>query len=673
MTLISSQLKTILNKEQQKAVKTTDGPLLVLAGAGTGKTRVITYRIAYMIEQGIPPSQILGVTFTNKAAKEMKKRLSEIINAEDAEKVFLGTFHSFCARFLRKEITPLGYMKNFTICDDADQKGIVKQVMAELNIHKEMIDPGLVLYCIGATKSSMLHPTELLIHNIALSKIFPMLYKNYNKMLKNQNMVDFDDLLLLTVQILDQFENVMAKYHDKFKYVLVDEYQDTNILQFNLLQKLASKHNNICVVGDDDQSIYGWRGAKIENILNFPSLFPGAKKIKLEQNYRSTNNILNAANAIICKNQNRHQKQLWSQCGDGEKIKLIVTTNEAEEANFIANAVSKVTGLNGTFDDSVILYRSNHLSRLIEDALRKNKIPYKIIGAKSFYDRKEIRDAAAYLKLIVNKYDDQSLQRILSVPPRGIGSKSIELLRKMQSISYLPMTDLLIHEDFLSKVSTQAATSAKKLVETFNTWRNKFKASDNIAETTNEYLKEIGFINGLIKMYKKRDEAEKRLENVNELINAIFQYQNNADNNISIADFLESYSLTDMNDKEDKKNESEQSVSLMTVHAAKGLEFKNVFIIAAEDNIFPNERAMQDNNEEEERRLFYVALTRAKENLYITRARKRSRFGQHTTRAKRSRFLNELPEKIVEEKLPEEAFKPVSVDEMREAFKNFKF
>ena len=673
MNSISSQLDNILNKEQKEAVQTINGPLLVLAGAGTGKTRVITYRIAYMIEQGIPASEILGVTFTNKAAKEMKKRLESIVSSTDAEKVFLGTFHSFCARFLRREITSLGYMKNFTICDDADQKGIIKQVMAELNIHKDMIDPGLVLYHISSTKSSMLDPTETVVYNTALSHIFPELYRRYNTMLKNQNMVDFDDLLLLTAEILKENSEVLEKYHNKYKYILVDEYQDTNTLQFFLLRKLAEKHNNICVVGDDDQSIYGWRGAKIENILNFPALFPGAKKIKLEQNYRSTNNILNAANAIISKNEERHEKKLWSNCGEGEKINIITASNELEEANFVADAVSKLSGAAGNFKDTVILYRSNHLSRLIEESMRRNRIPYKLIGAKSFYDRKEIRDAAAYLKLIVNKYDDQSLQRILSAPPRGIGTKSIELLRKMQSVSYLPMTELLVHEDFLGKVSRQAAASAVNLIETFSKWRAEFKHTDNLSESAYEYLKEIGYINGLIRMYKKREEAEKRLDNVKELINAIFQFQSGSDANVTLADFLESYSLTDMNDKEENNGDTDNAVSLMTVHAAKGLEFDNVFIIAAEENIFPNERALNEKSEEEERRLFYVALTRARKKLFITRARKRNRFGQTLTRARRSRFLKELPEDIISEKLPEDVFEPVSFEEMKKAFENFTF
>ena len=672
--MISDKLNSILNPEQQKAVETIDGPLLVLAGAGTGKTRVITYRIAYMIEKGIDPEKILGVTFTNKAAKEMKERLSKIVDGSNANKVFLGTFHSFCARFLRKEISVLGYMNNFTICDDSDQKGIIKQVMAEMDIHKDHINPADVLNFISNTKSAMLQPYETEIFNNTLAPLFPELYRNYNKMLKNQNMVDFDDLLLLTVNILDEFEDIREEYRDKYKYLLVDEYQDTNTLQFSLLDRLSEKHKNICVVGDDDQSIYGWRGAKIENILNFPSYFPGAKTIKLEQNYRSTNNILNAANEIISCNSSRHDKQLWSDCGDGDPIKIIIADNEIQEASFIADAIIDSVGISYSYNDIVILYRSNHLSRLIEDAMRNSKIPYRIIGSKSFYDRKEIRDAAAYLKLIINKFDDQSLQRILSCPPRGIGSKAIEKLREMQRVSYLPMTDLIIHEDFLSKVSSKASTSADALIETITKYRQIFTNHEQpLSEIAKDYLNEIGYIKGLLRMYKNRDEAEKRYENVQELFNALHQYENNYGSSGTLLEFLELYSLADSNDKEEKDSDNDDAVTLMTVHAAKGLEFKTVFIIAAEEGIFPNERAMNDNSSEEERRLFYVAVTRAKERLIITRAKQRTQFGKKTNRTLRSRFLTEIPEDLTIEKNALDAFEKVSIEAMQKAFENFTF
>ena len=670
--MISDKLNSILNTEQQKAVEIIEGPLLVLAGAGTGKTRVITYRIAYMIEQGIDPEKILGVTFTNKAAREMKERLSKIVDSTNTNKVFLGTFHSFCARFLRKEISVLGYMNNFTICDDSDQKGIIKQVMAEMDIHKDHVNPADVLNYINNTKSAMLQPYETQIFNNTLVHLFPELYRNYNKMLKNQNMLDFDDLLLLTVKILDEFEDIRNEYTDKYHYLLVDEYQDTNALQFALLDRLSEKHKNICVVGDDDQSIYGWRGAKIENILNFPSHFPSAKTIKLEQNYRSTNNILNAANKIISCNSSRHDKQLWSECGDGDPIKLITADNEIQEASFVADAIIDSVGISYSYNDIVVLYRSNHLSRLIEDAMRNNKIPYRIIGSKSFYDRKEIRDAAAYLKLIINKFDDQSLQRILSCPPRGIGSKAIEKLREMQRVSYLPMTDLIIHEDFLSKVSSKASTSADALIETITKYRQIFTNHEQpLSEIAKDYLNEIGYIKGLLRMYKNRDEAEKRYENVQELFNALHQYENNYGSSGTLLEFLELYSLADSNDKEEKDSDNDDAVTLMTVHAAKGLEFKTVFIIAAEEGIFPNERAMNDNSSEEERRLFYVAVTRAKERLIITRAKQRTKFGKTTNRSLRSRFLTEIPENLTIEKNAVDAFEKVSVEAMQKAFENF--
>jgi len=673
MTTSSHSITANLNKEQKKAVTTTTGPLLVLAGAGTGKTRVITYRIAYMVEQGIPPENIVGMTFTNKAAKEMRERLNKILPPATAEKLFLGTFHSFCARFLRNEITALGYGKNFTITDESDQKGLIKQVIAELNLHKELTNPGFCLAMISKTKSACKTPAEMEISDGTIQAVFPEIYKRYQTMLKNQNMVDFDDLLLLAVKVLEQNPDTLKEYQQKHKYLLVDEYQDTNTLQFTLLKLLAADTQNICVVGDDDQSIYGWRGAKIENILNFPQLFKGAVEIKLEQNYRSTNTILNASNSVIACNSTRHGKKLWSECGEGEQIKIIVTDSDLEESQYIADAIHDILGNNTTSPNNIaVLYRSNHQSRQIEDALRNARLPYRLIGSKSFYDRKEIKDAVAYLKLIVNKNDDQSLLRILKAPPRGIGDKAIEKLRIMQAKTYIPMTELMINEDFLSKISSNASTGAKELINGINKWRTTINSHYNLTQNVLDFLKEIGYLDGLLKMYKNRDEADKRRENVFELINAVEQFSSRTQGEPTLLDFLENYSLADDNDKVDEEADNDEAVTLMTVHAAKGLEFHAIFVVGLEENIFPNERALNERATEEERRLFYVAMTRAKKLLTISRARTRMRFGK-ISKQKQSRFITELPIELTNQMDARDAFQPVSLEAMQKAFENFTF
>ena len=671
MAQISKRLAGTLNKEQKEAVTTINGPLLVLAGAGTGKTRVITFRVAHMIDSDIPPENIVGLTFTNKAAREMRERLAGIVSVENAEKVFLGTFHSFCARFLRHEITALGYARNFTITDESDQKGMLKQVLAELNVHKDMVNAGYCISLISKTKSAMMTPHEIEITDATTEAVFPRVYDRYQRMLKNQNMVDFDDLLLLAVKILDENKETLKEYQEKYPYLLVDEYQDTNALQFKLLEFLAGKNKNICVVGDDDQSIYGWRGAKIENILNFPQHFKGAKKITLEQNYRSTNTILKVANTLISCNSNRHGKELWSDCGEGDEVKLIIADTEIEEAQFIADAVHDVLGKGQIeLDDIAVLYRSNYQSRQIEDSMRNAQLPYRLVGSKSFYERKEIRDAAAYLKLIVNKRDDQSLLRIMGAPPRGIGDKAIEKLRDMQAKTYIPMTDLMINDDFLNKISNKAASGAGDLIRCIDKWRNELLKTGDLTGKVLNYLKEVGYIDGLLKMYKNRDESEKRRENVYELINAVRLFENRIGPEATLLDFLENYSLTDDNDKVDEDEKNESSVTLMTVHAAKGLEYKSIFVIGVEENIFPNERALNEGASEEERRLFYVAMTRAKNFLTLTRARSRMRYGQ-TKRQKKSRFLLELPKELIVECDAKDAFQKVSFDAMQKAFENF--
>ncbi|MBN1864351.1 MAG: UvrD-helicase domain-containing protein [Victivallales bacterium] len=671
MSIVGGKLVNHLNRDQVAAVVHTEGPLMVLAGAGTGKTRVITYRAAYMIEQGIPPEQILGLTFTNKAAREMKQRIYTLVPRGKAEGLFLGTFHAFCASVLRRDIVLLGYGRNFSIADEVDQTGLLKQAMAECNISKDVVSPSLCLSLIGIAKGEKKHPSEVNIYDPALKVVFPELYKRYQQMLKNQNMLDFDDLLLLTVHLFEEHPGKLEACQERYRYIMVDEYQDTNYLQFLLLSYLAGSRRNICVVGDDDQSIYGWRGAKIDNILNFPDHFKGAKSLKLEQNYRSTTNILDASNSLISCNKGRHGKSLWSECDEGDKIRVVKSESDFEEASYVGDAIYDIQyTTSACFRDFAVLYRSNYQSRMFEESFRNARIPYVIVGGKSFYDRKEVRDAVAYLRLIVNEKDDQSLLRILSAPPRGLGDKAIDTLRRLQSITFAPMLDLMSSGDYLEQVSSKGAESSRKLIGCIRRWREVLTTGVDLGVNVMNYLREVEYLDGLQRMYKDREESEKRRENVLELVNAAHYYARREGASATLAGFLENYSLADDSDKVDDVAGSEDSVMLMTVHAAKGLEFKNVFIVGVEEKIFPNERALDAGSAEEERRLFYVGMTRAQKLLTLTWAKKRMRHGQLSQQTM-SRFLREIPKDLVEGTESSKAFKKASYEAMERAFQNF--
>jgi superfamily I DNA/RNA helicase len=668
MSDLSKDLLKQLNPEQAKAVAVIDGPLLVFAGAGTGKTRVITYRIANMILHGVNPANIAGMTFTNKAAGEMRERLDKLVSRENSKQVFLGTFHSFCVRVLRKEIKLLGFGNNFTIADDSDQFGVIKQAIAEAGFEKTELSAEVCVAVISRAKGKLLTPQDMSrnAENEIESKV-AQAYDRYMQILQNQNMLDFDDLLVFTVRLWQEYPDVLEKYNEKYTHILVDEYQDTNFLQFQLVKLLAGKKKNLCVVGDDDQSIYGWRGAEMKNILDFPSHFPKSKEIKLEQNYRCTNNILKAANFVIRKNMERCEKQLWSKCGDGEKIKIIKAESDEDEARYIAEAIHEITAANpGTqYNDFAVLYRSNHQSRLFENALRDSRIPYRLIGSRSFYERREIRDAIAYLKLASNPKDDQSFLRILGVPPRGIGDKAIEHLKKLQNICFLPLTELIGNEDFLAHAGAKAASGSKDLYSTLIKWRGNFSEPGNLSDKTLGYFKDLNFIEGIMKLYKDRDDAEKRRDNIYELINAIASFEKKSGVIPTLQEFLEIYALYDDSDKVEE--EDKNSVTLMTVHAAKGLEFSFVFLPGMEHNIFPHERAVQEGNTEEERRLFYVALTRARKNVHLVYARIRMKYGK-TAIQRPSSFLFELPDEISERLDSSTAFKPMGKDELKDAW-----
>ena len=635
-----------LNPPQREAATTIDGPLLVLAGAGTGKTSVITSRIAYMIESGVAPSSILGVTFTNKAAREMRERLNKIVPVAAARKVTLGTFHSFCSRVLRRDIHLAGnFNSNFSIADDSDQKSILRQAAAELGYSKDDAPTDEAAIFISHAKNRMFDPEEAFQDarlnrpsDIPLAEI----YERYQKLLELQNVVDFDDMLLLTLRIFENHPDTLDYYRDVFRYLLVDEYQDTNAAQFRILQLLAGDRMNICVVGDDDQSIYRFRGAK---------------KIKLEQNYRSTNKILDAANAVIAKNDSRYEKNLWSAKGDGENIRVVRAKDGEAEALFVVNTIRNLVA-RGDYDyrDCAILYRSNHLSRTFEQQFRKYGIRPHIVGGQEFFQRKEVKDAAAYLKLLLNRRDDQSLLRIIGIPPRGIGDKAVIRLRDLQKVApTMSLCEVLADPSYLTSVSKPAAAGAKNLTEAMSAFRHNFETAGSLAGCVKEYLDEVGYLHGLQRIYKDRAEAEKRLENVMEFINYIgqFEYSFQAEHRrrATLQDFIENYSLMDENDRTEEDEDADAPV-MSTVHASKGLEWPCVFIVGMEHNLFPHERAIKENSLDEERRLFYVAITRARERLFITYAGERFKYREFE-RQFPSVFLQDLPPEIVDRDVPE--------------------
>ena len=667
-----------LNPEQRRAASTIEGPVLVLAGAGTGKTRVITYRIAYMLAKGIPPEQILGMTFTNKAAAEMKERLAELCGASAAAKVTLGTFHAFAGRLLRKEIGVFGFLPSFTIADDSDQKSLIKQSIAACGFAADSIAVPDCANFISRCKNKMQSPDEAAaeLENPA-DEPFARVYSKYQDQLLMQNMLDFDDLLYYTHRLLRDYPEVRERCNDRYRYLLVDEYQDTNLVQFEMVKLLAGERQNLCVVGDDDQSIYGWRGADAGNILKFTDQFPRARQqeIKLEQNYRSTNNILRAANAAIAGGYARKEKNLWSDYGDGELIIVSRSENAESESEFIANYIRQFFDEHREYkySDCAILYRSNYLSRQLEQTLRSCDIPYQLVGGQEFYQRSEVKDAVSYLRLLANPREDQSLLRILGNPPRGLGNKAVEKLKAMRLAGAKSMLDALGSEEFLASCTGKARTAAAELAETIKKYRNLFTVPGELAAKTKAYLLETGFLDGLQRVYKDIKDATKRRENVDEFINAIAQFeqrqlkQSQDEALPTLQDFLEKFALLEESDRTDDKSDDGNGVVLSTIHASKGLEFPLVFLVAMERNIFPNERAIEENSLDEELRLFYVALTRAKRHLVITYAGERFRYGRVET-SHPSDFLCRLPQDLTDAGDDYEFIKQLSTDAINEGF-----
>ncbi len=660
-----------LNPEQAEAAGTLDGPVLVLAGAGTGKTRVITYRIAGMLASGISPHNILGLTFTNKAAREMRERLAALVDPNMAKKVTLGTFHAFCVKLLRREASLLGYLPGFTIADESDQQGLLKQAAAAKGLTAQGLNIAEAAAAISDQKNRLITPARAsAIADTEWDVAMAALYGEYQSMLEMQNMIDFDDMLLLAYRLFDEFPDVLKKYQEKYQYLLVDEYQDTNDAQFAVVKQLAGEKCNLCVVGDDDQSIYSWRGANIDNILGFPNIFPGTKVVKLEQNYRSTKRILEAANAVIGSNSNRHAKALWSNLGEGEPVRVVTVASGEAEAEFIANMIKQDMTENEkrTYKDYAVLYRSNHLSRQLEQTFRQLGIPYRLVGGQEFFKRKEIKDAVSYLKLLVNPMDNQSLLRILATPPRGLAAKAVDILKRRNAETMKPMAELLDDEVLIKSVTAKGAAAAQDLKKQFDYYKEQFQTPGQLAQKINGFLRAVGYLDGLQVMYKDYKDAVKRRENVDEFINAVAIYEQKAGEPETLENYLESFALLEENDRSSGEEENADAVTLLTVHAAKGLEYPVVFQIALEADIFPHERAVNEGATDEELRLFYVSITRAREKLYLCRARNRMQRGMPQLKVP-SPFLTLLPDDVERAK-GEDLIKTLDADDMRAAFAN---
>ncbi|MEB6549823.1 DNA helicase PcrA [Heyndrickxia sporothermodurans] len=645
MQFLTDRLLNGLNPEQQEAVKTTDGPLLLMAGAGSGKTRVLTHRVAYlMVEKGVNPYNILAITFTNKAAKEMKERIGSIMGGA-AEDVWISTFHSMCVRILRRDIDRIGFNRNFTILDPTDQQSVVKGILKDKNIDPKKFDARSILGTISSAKNELVDPEEYskLVGGY-YEQVVSDVYEEYQKRLRKNQALDFDDLIMKTIQLFQRVPEVLEYYQRKFQYIHVDEYQDTNRAQYMLVKMLASRFQNLCVVGDSDQSIYRWRGADIANILSFEKDYPRAKVILLEQNYRSTKRILQAANEVIKNNANRKPKNLWTENEDGPKIVYYRADSEQTEAQFVAGKIKELTNSGKRkLSDIAILYRTNAQSRVIEEVLLKSNIEYNIVGGIKFYDRKEIKDILAYLRLIANPNDDISLQRVINVPKRGIGATSFDKIARYAADHDISIMDALKEIDFIG-VSPKIANAANGFYELIKGY-TAMQEYLSVTELVEEVLEKSGYREML--KAEKTIESQSRLENIDEFLSVTKNFEE-ANDDKSLVAFLTDLALVADIDRLDEEETKNETCVLMTLHSAKGLEFPVVFLIGLEEGVFPHSRSLMEEAEmEEERRLAYVGITRAEEELYLTNAGMRTLFGR-TNMNPVSRFISEIPEDILE-------------------------
>lgn len=647
-----------LNPVQREAVESGDGPLLILAGAGSGKTRVLTYRIADLVAHGVEPWNILAITFTNKAAREMRERVLALVGTE-GEGLWVATFHSTCVRILRKEIARLpGYTRSFVIYDAADQLTLVKGCLKELDLDEKKFAPRAVLAAISDAKNKLLDAESF---SATASDYFAeraaSVYKLYQRRLVSNNALDFDDIILLTVRLFRENPDVLSYYQEKFRYIMVDEYQDTNHAQYTLIKQLAARYRNLCVVGDDDQSVYGWRGADVQNILDFERDYPETKVLKLEQNYRSTQKILRAANEVVSNNYNRKQKSLWTENNEGDEIILCRSSNEHEEARFITGKIRELADLEGrTYSDFAILYRTNAQSRVLEEHFMKEGIPYKIFSGLKFYDRMEVKDLLAYLRLINNPADRINFSRIVNVPKRGIGKGSLEKILEYAEEQGMPVLDALAEAAYIPGLQTKGIGALTTLYEQMIAFRQEAQKGMPLTELTEKILRDTGYMAAL--RLENTVEAESRIENLNEFLSVTAEYDEHAENYLEdsesetdqemqiLGGFLEQVALVaDI----DSLDQNEDAVKLMTMHSAKGLEFPVVFAVGMEDGIFPSSRSLMETHLlEEERRLCYVTITRAKEKLFLTTTEQRMIYG-HIQPSVPSRFLKEIPEELLNE------------------------
>ena len=632
-----------LNNKQKEAVLDIGGPMLVFAGAGSGKTRVLTYKIAYLIQNvGLPPANILAVTFTNKAAQEMKSRVHDLVDV-DISGITIGTFHSIGAMILRKEIWNLGWDANFTIYDQSDSKGLIKSVIKNLNFDLKMYDPRAMLSYVSMAKNNMQNPDDMLSFatNINEEKKI-QIYSEYNSSLKKNNALDFDDLLIKPISIFNNHPNILEKYQEKFKYILVDEYQDTNKPQFEFINLLTTLNKDIFVVGDDDQSIYGWRGADINNILNFQNTYHDAKIVKLEENYRSTQNILDAAWSVVSRNKNRADKKLWTKNSEGDSINILKSYNERDEAIKIISDISKIKNDNDiSYNKFLILYRTNAQSRVIEDALIKNGILYNIVGGVKFYDRKEVKDILAYMRFIVNPCDTISFDRIVNFPIRGIGKTTVEKIHAALSSDNIMESLAGFDKSAIGKKQSMALEEFYKMIQSYS--------KRSVEESPSGIIKDLLIDLKLKEFYMNQNtlDGEERWRNIEECISGIVDYEKNTDNP-SLSGYLEEVSLfTDI----DSWNDENDKITMMTIHSSKGLEFDYVYIAGLERGLFPIERAVEEGSIDEERRLFYVALTRAQKKVTLSYAKSRRRFGSEPIPSSKSPFITEIPSKLIDESI----------------------
>jgi len=639
-----------LNDRQREAVLHTEGPLLILAGAGSGKTRVVTHKIAYLIEEkGVFPGNILAITFTNKAANEMKERVAKLLSTM-VEDMWIGTFHSVCVRILRRDIDKIGYNRSFTIYDREDQITLIRECIKERNLNKDMYKESAILSHISNLKDNMVDPNTYINHNYSdfYLRNVGELYLLYEEKLKQYNALDFDDLIIKAVELLKTYPRVLDYYQRKFQYIFVDEYQDTNKIQYELVRLLSDRHKNICVVGDPDQSIYSWRNADISNILDFEKDFENATTIILEQNYRSTKNILRVANNVIKNNFDRKEKNLWTDNGEGEPIVYKELDNSEDEAMFVAGKISELMNKGYNLSDFAILYRTNAQSRSFEEIFVRNNIPYKIVGGVKFYDRKEVKDILAYLKVLDNPADNISLKRIINVPKRGIGNATVEKLEEIASDMGISIYEVLLDLDQVDGLSSRVKNNLKPFIHMMNRLM-ALKEIMGIKDFIEEVINTTGYLSDLER--ENSIEAQTRIENIKELISVAIDFEVRTGES-SLEEFLATIALlSDI----DKTTDETNVVTLMTVHSAKGLEFPVVFLVGMEEGLFPISRALDNEADlEEERRLCYVAITRAEKLLFITNAKIRTIYG-NVNYTLPSRFINEMGDAI--ERSEKEAYK----------------